>query len=311
MAKLLVLAGFILLGLVLFQLGSIVVLSNLFGYDFPSNELGDLQVVLQSFINNPEQYPHSVVFIMLLQGATAIGAFLLIPFIYLQLLDYQLFKLIKLKTPSSYIPLLLTVVAVIASMPFNSLVNYWNIHIDLPAYFDGFEQWAASEELNRKELVEFLTSFTSAFEIFLGFLVIAVIPAITEEFLFRGIIQKTLHVQTGRIHLSIWVSAIIFSAIHIQFFGFFPRLFLGALFGYLYAWSNNLWMPILAHFINNGVTLLAIVLYRGGSLDLDVQEQTRPSYMFSILSLLITLALLYSFKKYFDSKKYQDTTSES
>ena len=53
------------------------------------------------------------------------------------------------------------------------------------------------------------------------------------------------------VHVSIWVVAAVFSALHMQFFGFIPRLVLGGLFGYLYFWSRTIWVPVLAHFINN------------------------------------------------------------
>jgi hypothetical protein len=80
---------------------------------------------------------------------------------------------------------------------------------------------------------------------------IAIIPAIGEELLFRGVLQRIFTEWFKSAHWGIWISAFLFSAIHMQFFGFLPRMFLGLFFGYLLEATGSLWIPILAHFINN------------------------------------------------------------
>jgi membrane protease YdiL (CAAX protease family) len=82
-------------------------------------------------------------------------------------------------------------------------------------------------------------------------LIMAVIPAIGEELLFRGVIQQQLHFRLKNPHMAIWITAMLFSAIHMQFYGFIPRMLLGAFFGYLMVWTQSLWVPVLAHFLNN------------------------------------------------------------
>ena len=88
-------------------------------------------------------------------------------------------------------------------------------------------------------------------------ILIAIIPALGEELFFRGALQGVMKAWKGA-KLAIWITAIIFSAIHLQFYGFVPRMLLGAFFGYLLFWSENIWLPIIAHFVNN---VLAVIFY--------------------------------------------------
>ena len=93
---------------------------------------------------------------------------------------------------------------------------------------------------------------------------IAIIPAIGEELLFRGVIQRLFINWTKNAHWGILITSILFSALHMQFFGFFPRMMLGILFGYLFLWSGSLWLPILCHFINNGSAVVYVYLEQRG-----------------------------------------------
>ena len=127
----------------------------------------------------------------------------------------------------------------------------------------------------------------------MGLIVIALLPAIGEELVFRGMFQNEFFRGTRNIHLSIWVSAIIFSAIHFQFYGFVPRLLLGALFGYLYYWSGTLLIPMFAHFFNNAFGVIMIYLHRHEITDLNVEDNTAAPLQYVILNALLTVGLLY------------------
>lgn len=122
---------------------------------------------------------------------------------------------------------------------------------------------------------------------------IAVIPAVCEEIAFRGVLQPLLIGATKNIHAGIWISAFIFSFFHFQFFGFLPRLLLGAMLGYLFVWSGGLWVSILAHFANN---LLAIFLFHHNGMTLEAPEgdfQTGvPYYVISMVVFIGVMVLL-------------------
>ena len=129
----------------------------------------------------------------------------------------------------------------------------WNMNMEFPDFLKGVESWARDAEDKAAELTKAMTSFESVGDLVLGLIVIALLPAIGEELVFRGLFQNEFFRGSGNIHLSIWLAAIIFSAIHLQFYGFVPRLLLGALFGYLYYWSGSLLIPMFAHFVNNAI----------------------------------------------------------
>ena len=120
-------------------------------------------------------------------------------------------------------------------------------------------EWASSLENNAGDIMESILGSENWIYFFLSIVLIGVVPAIGEEFLFRGIIQKELSLKINPI-LAVWISAILFSLIHFQFAGFLPRLILGAGLGYLYLWTKNLWVPMAIHFFNNTLQIIVLKL---------------------------------------------------
>jgi membrane protease YdiL (CAAX protease family) len=203
-----------------------------------------------------------------------------------------------------FIPIVITIVVVIVFMGVNSMVIQWNAEMNLPEFLKWFEEWARGKEDAAAELTKFITEFDSTFQVVLAMFVIAVLPAIGEEIVFRGLIQNQFLRATNNIHLSIWISAILFSAIHMQFFGFVPRMLLGVLFGYLYYWSGSLSMAILAHFVNNGFSVIGMYLYQLGYFDMDIEKAEAP-WPAALFSAFLTGVLLYAFKRYYQKQEDQ------
>lgn len=147
-----------------------------------------------------------------------------------------------------------SILALFVSFPLIQLVIQLNMLLPLPEYLANMGQgqdWLVAEVLHMKTISEF----------FFVLIVAAVVPAFGEELLFRGLIQKQFQKIFTSPHAAIWVTAILFSAIHLQFAGFFPRMLLGAFLGYLYYWSGSIWLPILIHFLFNGLQVVATYLY--------------------------------------------------
>lgn len=259
-------------------------------------------IELAEAIQRPLDNPDVKIPLYIIQGCATFVGLIVAPAIFLIREQRSLGDFLR-KEGLGWVPLLVTGVVVIIFMVVNSVFIEWNANFDFPDFAQEFETWAREREDTAADLTRFLTEFGSAGELLLALVIIAVLPAVGEEVVFRGLIQNELYRGTRNIHLSIWVAAILFSAIHFQFFGFVPRLLLGALFGYLYYWSGNLVLAVLAHFVNNGVSVIALYMYQQGKFTFDVESQESAPVNVVILSSVLTAGLLYFFYKYYQDRK--------
>lgn len=249
--------------------------------------------------------PKAFVPLLVLQGVASFVGLILLPALYIRYTERKM--LTPFFNKENNLPLIIGVICllgvgfIIAISP----ITEWNTTFQFPESMKAFGDWAREKEDKLAEMTKFFTHFNSFGEFLLGLVVIAVIPAIGEEFVFRGLIQNELWRTSRNIHVAIWVSAFLFSAIHLQFFGFFPRLLLGALFGYLYYWSGNLLIPIIAHFFNNGFSLTMIYLQSLGVSDIDMEQETAAPLSLVAVCAVAVFALLYFFKKQY-SRPPQD-----
>ncbi len=200
-------------------------------------------------------------------------------------------------------PILVIILITFFFMILNSSVIEWNKSINFPEFMNSFEQWALTKENQLEKVTLFLISFDNISEYLIGVLTIALIPGIFEEFFFRGVLQKNLFLISKNVHLAVWISAILFSAIHMQFYGFFPRLFMGVLFGYMFYWSGNIIYPMLAHTFNNFFSLTLFYGAKQGffGTDFDISVNTAPDIPKAviIISFVIFFILIINFKRNF------------
>lgn len=248
---------------------------------------------LADVATNPAAHPQGPGVMLLLQGVLQFFAFIVTPLFLLMSLGYKLDNYLNWKMRPAWLLVLLSGALIVLIMPANSVIINWNATLDFPDFMSGFEQWARQQEDQLAELTKLITRFETVPQLLVGLLVFAAIPAIGEELVFRGITQRQLYRWSGNMHVAIWVTGIIFGAIHVQFFGFVPRAILGALFGYLYFWSGRISVPIIAHFVNNGFTVFMLYLHQTRTIDADIEStDTMPFYSIA-LSVLISAAILY------------------
>lgn len=192
---------------------------------------------------------------------------------------------------------LIVLLITLGGMLFNAFLVDLNSKLALPEFLSGLQLWMREMEDQLMEMTKFLTDFQSAGEFVVGLVVIGLLAGIGEEVFFRGLVQPKFHQYTGSAHWGVWITAIIFSAIHVQFYGFLPRMFLGAMFGYLYLYSGSLIYPIIAHIFNNAFTVVMVYLANQGKVDFDLESADSISYPVSFVGFLVLLAGIYYFKK--------------
>lgn len=245
---------------------------------------------VQNVIQNPPDTNEGRLVILILQGVTALVGFIATPLLYLRYLERKNFANLSNRS-TSIVPIVLSLAAVLVVMPFMSAVIHWNAHLQLPEFLADFELMAKAKEEQLAKLTAFLTNMKNGGEFLFTLLIIAVLPGIGEELVFRGLIQKKFSYLMNP-HVAIWLSAFLFSAFHLQFYGLIPRMLLGVLFGYMYYWSGNLWLPILAHFLNNGFTLFMIYLFKEEVVSFDIQK-VNYSLLWVLLSMVASVAVLW------------------
>ena len=166
-------------------------------------------------------------------------------------------ELLAINRGTSVNLLIIVVLTFVVSLPSMNALVAWNESLTLPAALSGVEQWMRESENAAKGAVEMLLGGTSVGDLVVSILIVGVLAGFSEEIFFRGGLQRLL--ASGRMspHAAIWLTAFIFSSFHVQFFGFFPRLLLGAYFGYLLWWSRSIWLPVFAHNLNNSTVVYA------------------------------------------------------
>ena len=142
-------------------------------------------------------------------------------------------------------------------MPALNQIIYWNQEMQLPEFLSSFEEWSRNLEKLAEEQTHTLLNTTETLPTLMNIFVIGILTGIGEEFFFRGALQRGLAWCGINPHIAIWTSAVIFSAIHFQFYGFVPRMLLGAFFGYLYLWSGSIWTNAFAHALNNSLVIIS------------------------------------------------------
>lgn len=286
------LLGLVLLGM---SLGNLLAMAAIMALSMPQGGMG-LEDVSQ-MLQNPQQYPNSWWYLMLLQGISHPFTFLIPGVIYWRWSEQHRVEEFVRRPLPSYLIFAISFLIMLVFMPFNSWIIEWNGNLHLPQGLHRIEEWMLRKEDEVAVMTRFLTDFNTVGELAVALTVIAIIPAVGEEVLFRGIIQRKIFHKIGDMHASIWATAALFSATHLQFYGFVPRMLLGAMMGYMYAWTRNLWTPIFAHFINNATIVVIVFLSHHQVIDFNIEKSTSSiSWIGALISLILTAGLLLNLK---------------
>ena len=256
---------------------------------FTSISYGYMMILLDTSLNGVifffEDLTNTVViyYLKVLQAINTISLFIIPSIIFSYLCGINL-KLHKI--PNRQIILISSVIILLI----NPLINYLyqlNKVITLP-------EWMILYEIKVEVLTKAFLVMNNISDMFINILIIAFIASLAEELFFRGVLQQMFIKWSGKVHLSILITAALFSAVHMQFHGFLPRFVLGIFLGYLFYWNKNLWVPIIAHFLNNAVIILFSYYPIKEFIPLDISrgDVSYGELFFSIGGVVILLFLL-------------------
>ena len=256
---------------------------------------GNMEMYLQGLLNPILDESMRTPF-LIIQGVGAFTGFILMPWVLLKY--YYQGQIQDFSSAKTSLPLVaITVFIALFFMGVNAPFIEWNQNFIFPEALSGLEEKLKALEDTLAETSAFITNFDSIGQLMLGLVVVAIIPGIGEEFVFRGLIQNHVYGISKNIHVAIWVGALLFSLFHLQFYGLVPRMLLGALFGYLYYFSGNIIYPMIAHFFTNGFTLVMLYLFKQNMVEYNIEDTEVLPWSQVGFSAVITLFLFILFKK--------------
>ena len=219
--------------------------------------------------------------------------------------NHRPFRWLRMDVKSAWHVVGLAAFVMVCAIPGINLLADLNNRIVLPECLSSLEQFFRQMEEEAALLTKRFMQADNVWVMMINMGLMAVLPALAEEISFRGVLQQLLsgkgaaangNCVSTRTHVAIWLTAFIFSAIHMQFYGFIPRLLMGALFGYVFVWTGSLWVPIVMHFVNNGMAVLLyyILSSKGVAMDTNYADTlgAGTTWWLGIISLLIVGILL-------------------
>jgi membrane protease YdiL (CAAX protease family) len=232
------------------------------------------------------------------QALAVILIFILPAVLFATLWTKQRIHYLGITTKPAISTLVIAGAGMLLAMPVINWLAEMNQQMHLPQALKGVEEWMKSSEDKAAQLTDAFTKGTSIGTLILNLFVIAFMAAVSEEIFFRGMLQKVLIECTKNKHVGIWIGAALFSAFHMQFFGFVPRMLMGAYLGYMFMWSGSLWPGMIAHFVNNGVAVYLAWLANRGTINVDADkigtENNEWVYVVtSAIMVVLSLILVY------------------
>ncbi len=243
-------------------------------------------------MNKPENANTS----RLLNTLATLMAFFAPAVVFAKIVDHKPFAYLgfnlKMSTRQAGLVVLITFAGMILSNALGMLNQ------EIPLSDEWLKKAKALEQMYKNAMFN-MARMNSVLDFILAILVIALAPAIFEEVLFRGAFQKIFIQWTKNAWIGIIITSILFSAIHFSYFGFLPRTALGMILGLIFYYTNNLWLSILQHFLNNAfiVTQLYIVQSQGKSVE-EAMDETMPVW-WGIVGLVLLIPL---FKQLYKEK---------
>ena len=272
-----------LVSFIVFTLLSIFLLPIFFNIEYSS-----LSIIIDNYSNQS-----TINALKFMQLFSCVGLFIAPPFLYAYLSGENIFLNIKISRQV----IILVIAIMILINPFVSFTYFLNQSIGIPEWLTKYDQTAYL--VTKAFLV-----MNSPIDLIINLLILAVLPAIGEELVFRGFLQKKIISFSNKPYLAILFTAFLFSIIHMQFEGVLPRFILGSVLGFLFYFSSNIWIPIIAHFINNSLIVILSYPALNNKISFDILNlENFIRWDQAALSLIAVSVLFYLFKKKIDLER--------
>ncbi|HYX07712.1 MAG TPA: CPBP family intramembrane glutamic endopeptidase [Bacteroidales bacterium] len=236
-----------------------------------------------------------------------LGLFLIPPLLIAPLLSYHPGTFLGTSVSPDAKRTMMVILLMFMAAPFINFTAYLNSQLSLPEGLSGVEQWMKSTEQSADEITKLFLNVNTTGGFIVNILMIGILPAIGEELLFRGLLQRLFSEMTRNYHAGIFIAAFLFSALHLQFFGFLPRFLMGVFFGYLLVWSGSIWLPIIAHFVNNTTAVVVFYLMHRNVIPGGFDEigSTPADYSWIFISTIVLGVLIYLIRRNSHPEKWK------
>ena len=235
-------------------------------------------------------------------------AFILPAVVTMAIIYRRPFHVMELDRAPSWLAIAIVIVFYVISLPAMNWLVEMNKAMSLPSWMAGIEQAMRAAEDSAAEVTQEMLNINSVGQLILCVLVVGVMAGLSEEMLFRGAMLRTMQDSRLGKHAVVWITAILFSAFHLQFYGFVPRMLLGVWLGYLFVWTGSLWVPIIAHTLNNSTVVLMSYLSNKGVIPEDFGDNlglpAAGSFPWlATCSLFVSIAIILWANNYFTKKE--------
>lgn len=230
----------------------------------------------------------------IMQLLYTIGCFLLPAALFTYLSSERPLRYVGLKGNIRPSLLVLSILVLLVSLPMVGVLSDWNHLVHFP---EAVDQTFRALEDKAAELTKALLDMPGPGALLYNLVLIALLPAIAEEWFFRGALQRIFIRMTGKGWAGIVIAAAIFSLLHLEMFGFFPRMVLGIILGCIYYFSGNLWLAMVAHFVNNALQIVLVYLYQHHLTGYNIMVEKSTPLVAGLVSLLLVTGLFILFRK--------------
>lgn len=229
-----------------------------------------------------------------LQISGQIGLFILPPIGYAILVSTKPFHSLGFSGINSVGILLAGIAIMYFGLPLIHFLSELNLQIKLPDSVSSLENWMLLKEEEAALLSERFLSVDTISGLLINLFMIALLPALGEEMVFRGVLQPLFIRLIKNVHLGIFIAALVFGVMHLQFYGLLPRLVLGLFLGYFYFYSGSLWVPVLMHFLNNGTAVVVYFLHHNGFIEMEMENfGAVQNQLYTLFSVLMVSGLIF------------------